>query len=362
MRILANLGLFLAPLLITLIGISSIYSATYFKKSNLWILQLIWLILGSIIFWIMNFFNYRYVWEISFFLYVVCMILLLVVSIYGAVRLGAQRWISILGFNFQPTEFAKLVLVIILARYFSRKSPTQVTLPNKRLGIFKALIFPFILVLLPVILILEQPDLGSALILIFIFVGMIYFADIKSRYIFLFMGLCILSFPIFWHFLKDYQKDRLLVFLNPNLDPLGSGYTLIQSKISIGSGRLLGKGWLSGTQSQLLFLPEAHTDFIFATFAEERGFLGCVLLFSLYYLLIREIIQIGYKASDDFAKLLSLGIGFSLGIQILINISMTMGLLPVVGVPLPFLSYGGSSLVINFLSLGILSNIKSKFK
>ncbi|MCM8765487.1 MAG: rod shape-determining protein RodA [Candidatus Omnitrophica bacterium] len=362
MRISSPVVLFLVSILLSIIGISSIYSATYFKKNDLWLMQLIWLFFGIGTFWIMNFFSYRYLWEISYLLYALCVSLLLGVSIFGIIRLGAQRWINIFGFNFQPTELAKLVLVIILARYFSKKSPVQVALLNKNLGIFKALIFPSILVSVPVGLILEQPDLGSGLILIFIFVGMLYFADIKLKYIFLFIGLGILSLPVSWNFLKEYQKDRLLVFLNPNLDPLGLGYTLIQSKISIGSGRFFGKGWLGGTQSQLLFLPEAHTDFIFATFAEERGFIGCLGLIFLYSLLIKEILVISYKANDEFAKILSLGIAFSLAIQIFINISMTMGFLPVVGVPLPFLSYGGSSLIINFLSLGIVANIARKSK
>jgi rod shape determining protein RodA len=166
--------------------------------------------------------------------------------------------------------------------------------------------------------------------------------------------------PLLWYVLRDYQKDRLMVFLNPNIDPLGAGYTLIQSKIAIGSGGLFGKGWLSGTQGQLRFLPESHTDFIFASFAEEWGFLGSVILIFLYYFLIREALTIAQRSGDHFAKLLALGIALMLGLQVFVNISMTMGLMPIVGLPLPLMSYGGSSVVVTFIALGILVNIDKR--
>jgi rod shape determining protein RodA len=166
--------------------------------------------------------------------------------------------------------------------------------------------------------------------------------------------------PAFWHYLRDYQRERIMVFLNPNIDPLGAGYTVIQSKIAIGSGMLLGKGWLSGTQSQLRFLPEAHTDFIFASFAEEWGLLGCVLLLCLYYLLLRQGIKIALRTNEQFGRLLGLGICFLLAMQIFINIAMNFGIAPVVGLPLPLLSYGGSAVLVTYAALGILVSIERR--
>jgi rod shape determining protein RodA len=188
-------------------------------------------------------------------------------------------------------------------------------------------------------------------------VALLYVTGIRLRHIFIFLALGVLSLPLFWQSLRDYQKERLLVFLNPNIDPLGAGYTVIQSKIAIGSAGILGKGWLSGTQSQLHFLPEAHTDFIFATFTEEWGLLGSSVLLVLYYLLIRQGFLIAQRTQDHFGKLLAFGITLMLGIQVFINIAMNLGLAPVVGLPLPLMSYGGSSICVTFIALGILVNI-----
>jgi rod shape determining protein RodA len=213
---------------------------------------------------------------------------------------------------------------------------------------------------LPIILIINQPDLGTAIFIFFIFIAMLFIAQVNFKFIlFILSGIIIVS-PLIWQFLKDYQKTRLLVFLNPNVDPLGAGYTIIQSKIAVASGGLFGKGWLAGSQSQLQFLPESHTDFIFATFAEEWGFIGTSVLLLLYYLLIRYALKVAQKAPDYFGRLLAGGIALTLSIQILINIAMTIGLAPVVGIPLPLLSYGGSCLLVTFISLGILINIEKK--
>jgi rod shape determining protein RodA len=273
------------------------------------------------------------------------------------VRLGAQRWFKIVWFNFQPSEIAKLIMIIFLARYFSRKSIADVSLLASKFGLLRALVLPFLFVAIPMGLIVKQPDLGSSSMILFIFITMLYLSGVRARYIVIFLLITIVSFPILWQFLRDYQKERLLVFLNPNIDPLGAGYTVIQSKIAIGSGGLFGKGWLRGSQSQLHFLPESHTDFIFATFAEEWGLLGSAILLFLYYLLIRQGIQIALRTQDYFGRLLALGISLMLGIQVFVNIAMTLGLAPVVGLPLPLMSYGGSSIFVTLLSLGILANI-----
>jgi rod shape determining protein RodA len=279
------------------------------------------------------------------------------VFILGSVRLGAQRWLKIAWFNLQPSELAKLIIVIFLARYFSKKSIYDISLLSRKFGIFRGLILPFIFIAVPTGLIIEQPDLGSGAIIVMMFIAMLYLTGVRLRYIFIFLLVIALCMPALWHILRDYQRDRLMVFLNPNIDPLGAGYTLIQSKIAIGSGSFLGKGWLSGTQSQLHFLPESHTDFIFATFAEEWGFLGGVALLALYYLLVREGVRIAQRTKDAFGRLLAFGISLMLAIQVFVNIAMTMGFMPIVGLPLPLMSYGGSSVAVTFIALGILVSI-----
>lgn len=356
-----NITILIIAILIALTGILSIYSSTYQKEGEFWQLiykrQILWFILGLILFLFISNFNYRRFWDMTYFLYVFALFLLFLVFILGIVRLGAQRWLRFIWFNVQPSEIAKLVIVIFLARYFSTKSIDDVSLQVNKMGILRALILPLLFVAIPMGLIIEQPDLGSSAMLLLIFITMLYLAGVRFRYIFIFLLMIIVCLPILWHFLRDYQRDRLLVFLNPNIDPLGAGYTVIQSKIAIGSGGFFGKGWLSGTQSQLRFLPESHTDFIFATFAEEWGFLGsCTVLF-LYYLLIRQGIAIARRSADNFGRLLAFGISLMLGLQVFINIAMNLGLAPVVGLPLSLMSYGGSSMFLTFISLGILSNI-----
>ena len=359
-----TLTILIIATLIAIIGILSIYSSTYQKEGRLWQIiykrQIFWIILGLILYLVMSNFNYRRLWDATYFLYAFAIFLLCLVFILGIVRLGAQRWLKIAWFNFQPSELAKLISVIFLARYFSTKSIDDISLKTGRLGLWRSLILPFIFVAIPAGLIIEQPDLGSSAMIIFIFIVMLYLSGVRLRYVFIFLLLAILSLPLLWRFLRDYQKERLLVFLNPNIDPLGAGYTIIQSKIAIGAGGFFGKGWLSGTQSQLHFLPESHTDFIFATFAEEWGLAGSVALLFLYYLLIRQGIQIALRTGDHFGRLLALGISLMLGIQVFINIAMTLGFAPVVGLPLPLMSYGGSSIFITFISLGILANIDKR--
>ena len=351
----------LIAVLIAVIGILSIYSSTYQREAKKWQSiyqrQIFWVILGLFFFMIMCNFNYRRLWDATYVLYISAIFLLLLVFILGSVRLGAQRWLRVAWFNFQPSEIVKLIMVIFLARYFSTKSSTNVALDVYKFGILRALILPFLFVAIPMGFIIEQPDLGSGAIILFVFMIMLYLAGTKLKHIFIFLIVILLSLPLLWLMLRDYQKERLLVFLNPNIDPLGAGYTVIQSKIAIGSSGLFGKGWLSGTQSQLHFLPEAHTDFIFATFTEEWGFLGAIALLVLYYLLIRQGIMIAQKTGDNFARLLAWGICSMLGVQIFINMAMNMGLAPVVGLPLPLMSYGGSSILVTFISLGILANI-----
>lgn len=351
-------------LLISSIGILSIYSSNYQKNEGSWQSiykrQILWVVLGLFLFTAMSHFNYRRFWDITYLLYAMLVLLLILVFILGVIRLGAQRWLRFGWFNFQPSELAKLIMVIFLARYFSSKSMQDVFLNVNRFNFFKALILPAVFVVIPVFLIIEQPDLGSGIIVLIVFLAMLFLAGVKLRYLIFVFLLFVLSMPFVWSLLRDYQKNRILVFLNPNMDPLGAGYNMIQAKIAIGSGLLFGKGWLLGTQSQLHFLPESHTDFVFSTFSEEWGFFGSFGLIALYYLLIRQGIVIAMKTNDYFGRLLALGISLMLTIQACVNIAMNLGFAPIVGIPLPLMSYGGSSVLVTFLSLGILVNINKK--
>ncbi len=356
---------FLVIIIVTIIiacfSISSVYSSTYQKESKAWQdiykRQIVWAALGFLLLFLMSRFNYRRLWDITYILYGITFFFLILVDVLGITRLGAQRWLRLGAFNFQPTEFAKLVMVIFLARYYSRKSFDSMYRIIHNQGFFRSLLVPFIIIGVPIAFIIEQPDLGSGLIVFFIFLAMVYMAGVRMKYLGSFLVCCLLPAPVFWHLLRDYQKDRLLIFFNPNRDPLGAGYTVIQSKIAIGSGGLFGKGWLAGTQSQLHFLPESHTDFIFATFAEQWGFFGSIVLLAMYYLLIRQGVTIASRTHDYFGRLLAMGIAFMLCIQMCVNIAMNIGLAPVVGVPLPMMSYGGSSVLVTCISLGILINI-----
>jgi len=353
--------LFIVAILIASLGILSIYSSTHQKESeprqDIYKRQMLWVLLGILIFFVLSRVNYRWLWDATYILYILAVLLLILVFILGATRLGAQRWLHLAWFNFQPSEITKVIMVIFLSRYFTRKSVDDIALISEKFGLREGLIYPLIFVALPVLFIYEQPDLGSAAMILFLFITILYLTHVRLRYFVILMLIVILSLPLLWHFLRDYQKERLLVFLNPNIDPLGAGYTVIQAKITIGSGGLFGKGWLAGTQSQLHFLPEAHTDFIFATFCEEWGLFGSLVLLFLYYLLIRQGFLIAQRTHDHFGSLLAFGISLMLGIQIFINIAMNLSLAPVVGLPLPLLSYGGSSIVTTFAALGILANI-----
>jgi len=278
------------------------------------------------------------------------------------VILGAKRWLEFAGLNFQPSELAKLSVIILLGRYFSRKETygRKFILRGSVGRVIGDVILPLSLVLVPMILIFLQPDLGTAIIFLPIFLSILFIAEVNLKHLISFVFVLMGSFPLFWHFLRNYQKERLLVFVNPNIDPLGAGYTIIQSKIAVGSGRLFGKGWLSGTQNQLNFLPERHTDFIFSVIGEEWGLWGALILIILFYLLIRNMLRIVEQTKDRFGKFIGAGIISLLVFQLIISISMTIGICPVVGLSLPLMSYGGSSLCLFAVFIGILLNINEK--
>jgi rod shape determining protein RodA len=358
-----NFSLVLICIFIISIGIISLYSATnpkgYTTLFNNTILKkhILWITLGFAAGIVTIKFPYRRLVTLSLPFYIISVILLFLVLFISQPRLGAQRWLSIGALNIQPSELAKFTLILELARVLSRQSPDRLRSSDFRhLGL--RLLQICILVLVPMILIFKQPDLGTALTLVPIVMSMLFVAGIKMKYLLLLLLSGLASLPLFWNFiLKDYQRQRLLVFVNPNIDPLGAGYTVIQSKIAIGSGRLFGKGWLAGTQNYLNFLPERHTDFIFSILGEEWGFIGAMTLILLYWLLIRTALNIVSVTSDEFGRYVAVGIVTMFAFQILVNISMTIGMVPVVGLPLPFMSYGGSSMVTSIVSVALLLNI-----
>jgi rod shape determining protein RodA len=344
---------FTALLVMAGVGIVSIYSAnalaaSAFRKS-LYLRQITWLGIGLGGLAVACTISYRNLARFAYVIFGLTLAALLVVLVLGKTGLGAQRWIRIGPLTVQPSEFAKLALILFLARYFDDH--------RDALHHPRTLLLPAGLTVIFMLLVLKQPDLGTALLLGFIAVGMFLLVGLPIRYLLPFVGAGALAAPVLWTFLKEYQKRRILVFLNPDVDPLGASYHIAQSKIAVGSGGLLGKGWLGATQSQLNFLPLNHTDFIFAVLSEQWGFLGCLAILLAFFYVVTRGLQIARDCTDLFASLLAAGISMMMGIQVLINIAMVLGMLPVVGIPLPLLSYGGSSLVVTLLGMGLLLNI-----
>ncbi|MGE3318634.1 MAG: rod shape-determining protein RodA [Candidatus Berkiella sp.] len=286
-------------------------------------------------------------------LYGVGVIMLLVVLILGTSSKGAQRWVNLGGFKFQPSEFMKLITPLMLAYYLDNK-PVPLS--------FRTLMVSLAIIFVPGLLIIKQPDLGTGLLVISTGFGVLFFAGIRWSIIFKLGAAALATLPLLWWKLHDYQRERVLTFLNPERDPLGSGYHIIQSKIAIGSGGLYGKGWCHGTQSQLNFLPERTTDFIFSVLGEEFGFIGACILCALYFCVILRGILIMMQNPDTFNRLMVGGIIFGFFICFFINIGMVSGLLPVVGCPLPLISYGGTSLVTWMTAFGMLVAIQSQQK
>lgn len=293
--------------------------------------------------------NYHRWTDFAWVAYGASLLVLCVVLAAGAVRLGATRWLSIFGLSVQPSEIAKLTTTWLLARYLAGQ---PAPLPVSVIGTSLALVVP------PAFLIFIQPDLGSASIFGAIWLGMIWAAGASRRTLTWLGGGVLAMLPVAWHLLKGYQRDRLAAFIDPHADPLGAGYTIIQSVIAVGSGRLWGRGWFAGTQNQLSFLPERHSDFIFSVIGEEWGFLGCLAIIGLFGLLLVRVARIALTTSDPQGRLLAVGVFSWIGYQAFVNMGMVIGVLPVVGVPLPFVSYGGSSMVTLWIALGLLQSIR----
>lgn len=345
-------------------GLVALYSAAYQNTRVLHSIfydQMICAAIGLLMMHVLSRIDYRKFYEVSYVFYGLNVVILMLVLVAGRHALGARRWIEIGGINFQPSEMAKLSLIFLLGRYFSDRLPKlSFSLLNKLQVISRDIIFPFFLSGVLMFLIFKQPDLGTAILLFGLFTTMVFVSGVEKKYLVGFLLICLSLAPFGWHFLKPYQKDRLLVFLNPNIDPLGAGYTIIQSKIAIGSGQILGKGWLSGTQNQLNFLPERHTDFIFSVIGEEWGLLGSLFLIFCYFMLIDTSLKIAEQVKDHFGTLVTIGIASILALQVIINIGMVMGVFPVVGITLPFISYGRSSLLVFVIMMGFLLNLSKR--
>lgn len=356
-RILKNIDWWIvaAASLLIFCGLGLIGSATHSFSSatgEAWHVQKqgIFVAVGALLVMASLNFDYRILKRFSTGIYIFNIVLLLVVMFFGHTQLGAQRWIQIGSLTFQPSEFAKVFLIVCLAAFMEKRIEWLENLRDY-LPVFAYIFVPFFLVM-------RQPDLGTSLTFIAILLGMIFVSGFKFKWFFALGSAFVCMLPVFWTVLQDYQKNRIRVFLNPELEPFGSGYHVIQSKIAVGSGGLFGKGWLAGTQSQLNFLPENHTDFIFAVAGEEFGFMGAALIITLYLIIVWRGVIIALNADDDFGTLLAVGIVSMFMFHVMVNVGMTVGIMPVTGVPLPFLSYGVSSLITNLMLISLLLNIR----
>ena len=351
-------------IIIIVIGLLSLYSASFNNNVvdvSVFYDQFFCALVGILLMIVLAQGDYRKFFDVAYIVYGISVFFLMMVLVMGHHALGATRWFSVAGFSFQPSEFSKLAIIFFLGRYFSERRPKIAFDFSTSLGeIWGDLIWPLLLTGISILLIFKQPDLGTAILVMGIFLVMLYASGIALRLYFSLLGIIGLLMPLAWAFLKSYQKDRLLVFLDPSRDPLGAGYTITQSKIAVGSGELFGKGWLSGTQNQLNFLPERHTDFIFSVIGEEWGLLGGIILVYCYGMIIYCGFKIARHNKDPFGQLVAVGIVSILAMQVVINIGMVMGLLPVVGITLPLISYGRTSFMVFALLIGFLLNLSKK--
>ncbi len=333
-------------------GLFILFSASNESGAILW-KQLLRVIIGFAILFLFAQIPPKRYYDWAPWVFAGILLMLIIVVFFGHVDKGARRWLNVGFFHFQPSEVMKLVMPMMLARYFSDKELPPHLAP---------LIASVMMLLIPVLLIAKQPDLGTAIMIGISGVCVLFLAGLSWRLILTLIGLGALSTPILWHFMHTYQKERVLTFINPERDPLGSGYHIIQSKIAIGSGGFFGKGWLHGTQSHLSFLPAHMTDFIFAVNAEELGFLGCLILMTIFLAIFIRTLYISNQAQDTFSRLLAGSLSLTFILSTFVNIGMVVGLLPVVGVPLPLISYGGSSIVTMMAGFGIIMSIHTHRK
>lgn len=349
-------SLILAILGLNAFGLLNLYSATHGISSedmgSLFYQQIVWLIVGWGMFIILTIIDYQFLSRLAYIVYTLNLGALLGVTFFGKVAYGAQRWIDLGFFRYQPSETMKLALIVIFSHTLSEKNSMG---PGMS---FKDMLWPLFLLALPFALVVEQPDLGTAMMLMAIGGSMILFVKVRKSIIVTAVVAVAIAAPLAWNFgLRDYQKNRVLTFLSPTTDPRGTGYNSIQSKIAVGSGKFWGKGFRKGTQAQLEFLPERHTDFIFSVLSEEWGLFGSLLTLCLFMGLFLVGIKIATQANDKFAALLTVGVMGYVFWHMFINIGMVIGVLPIVGIPLPLLSYGGTSMLTTMCGLGIVSSV-----
>lgn len=344
---------FLVVCLLCVMGGATLYSATQGGEGYrvpLHYKQTVWYALGLAGMLFLTWISHRHLGRHAYLVYGFSLLLLVFVLLFSRSIAGAKRWIELGPIQFQPSELMKLTLIMALAKYLHHH-------PKEGGYTLWQLKVPFLIFLAPFFLVLLEPDLGTAIILLLLFASIILFAGLSRGAFLSLLALGAASIPLGWFSLRDYQKERILNFLDPARDPLGTGYHLIQSKIAIGSGGLWGKGFMKSTQARLRFLPEQQTDFIFSVFVEEWGFAGSLVLFAGYLLLIFWALNVASRAKNRFGRFTALGVAFFLAWHVVINVGMCMGLLPVVGIPLPLFSYGGSFLLTVFLGIGLLLNV-----
>ncbi len=355
-------GFLIAAIMLSMIGMMTIYSATRplldAEQQSFYLKQLNWIILSLVCFFLMLSLDYRWLIRFAYPFFISGFILLVLVLFVGRKGMGAQRWIDLGFLSFQPSEFFKIFFIAAISRYLSGLEQ------GVKLGINQLSKTAAGFLVIPLILVLKQPDLGTALILLFIFTAMILTAGIEKKILVTAVIIGLIAAPLagkfLWGGLKDYQRNRIIAFIDPQADPQGIGYHITQSKVSIGAGGFLGKGYTKGTQGPYRFLPEKHTDFIFSIFAEEWGFLGSVVLFLFYIYIIWRGFDTAKSSRDIEGTYLSLGVTYMFSFYFIINVGMTLGLVPVVGIPLPLMSYGGTALLSNFLALSIIENVRMR--
>lgn len=343
--------LLLATLALAGGGLFHLWTVTGPAETYYFSRQIIWVVIGIGIMFFLSFLRISFWRKGAYFFYGIIFFCLLLVLAKGEGAYGAQRWLKIGIIGFQPSEFAKLILIIVLARLLTSKEKINT----------KQIVLSFCFTFIFLILVAGQPDLGSALIFLPLWLVMLFLAGVSLRGILTILGIGLLLLPISYFFLRPYQRMRILTFLNPGRDPLGAGWNILQSKIALGSGRLIGKGLGGAVRTQLRFLPRPFTDFVFATVGEEWGFIGILLLLGFYLIIVLKGIKIAREKNNNFAKLVSAGIVVLLFLQVFINIGMAIGIMPVTGMPLPLISYGGSSTIMFFMVIGILFSI-SRFE
>ena len=330
------------------IGVAALYSAAG-GNWNPWAKShLTRLMIGVVLMFIITFIHPKFFYKLTLISFLLGLLSLVFVKFFGVG--SVQRWITIGGLNIQPSELMKFALILMLAKYFDQLSKINFD----RLFSY---VIPIIYIIIPGLIVISQPDLGTGLTLIILGFAILFYVGVSLKFVFIFLLTFISSVPIIWQQLYDYQKNRILVFLNPEMDSLGSGYQIIQSKIAIGSGGVFGKGYLLGSQSRLNYLPEKHTDFIFTLISEELGFFGAMIIILTFCVLIFSIAKISFSVETLFSKVIVFGVGLLIFLYLTLNIGMVCGLLPVVGAPLPLISYGGTALFTILISIGVVLSI-----